>query len=88
MKYLSLLLISALILNSCGKDKTASTATVIASNDLELIRQKKAELDTKSQEISEQLKQLEKSIKALDPQSKIPLITTFAAKTSVFEHYV
>jgi PBP1b-binding outer membrane lipoprotein LpoB len=42
MKYLSLLLISALILNSCGKDKTASTATVIASNDLELIRQKKS----------------------------------------------
>ncbi len=88
MKYISLILISAIVLNSCGGDKTASIETIIASNDLELIRQKKAELDTKSQEITNQLKQLEKSIKTLDPQSKIPLITTFAAKTAIFEHYV
>jgi len=40
------------------------------------------------QEINSQLKQLEAKIKALDPQTKVPLITTFTAKESVFTHFV
>lgn len=88
MKYIYLTLISAIVLTSCGGDKNKSVEDIIATNDLETIRQKKAELDASAQEISAQLKQLEKSIKDLDPQEKIPLITTFHAKKAVFNHFV
>ncbi len=88
MKYFYLTVVSAIILTSCGGENKQSVEDIIASKDLELIRKKKTELDAKAQEISTQLKELEKEIKALDPQEKIPLITTFAAKETVFNHFV
>lgn len=88
MKYIYSLVLASLLLISCGGDKNKSVEDIIATNDLEQIRKKKAELDVSAQEISTKLKQLEKSIKELDPQEKIPLITTFPAKQTVFNHFV
>ncbi len=88
MKYLYITLISAIVLTSCGSDKNKSVEDIIASKDLEQIRQKKAELDASAQEIAAKLKLLEKEIKTLDPQEKIPLITTFKAKETEFNHFV
>lgn len=88
MKYIYSLLLATAVLSSCGSDKNKSVEDIIATNDLELIRNKKTELDLASQEITAQLKQLETKIKTLDPQTKIPLITTFTTKESVFVHYV
>ncbi|GAL70527.1 efflux RND transporter periplasmic adaptor subunit [Jejuia pallidilutea] len=88
MKYITLTIISAIILTSCGGNKNKSVEDIIASQDLEQIRQKKTELDAAAQELSAKLKLLEKEIKALDPQEKIPLITTFIAKEEVFNHFV
>tara|TARA_R110002049_G_scaffold65035_1_gene170903 strand:+ start:18750 stop:19919 length:1170 start_codon:yes stop_codon:yes gene_type:complete len=88
MKYIYLILVSALTLTSCGGDKKKSVEDVIASENLEQIRQRKTDLDAQQQDIAAQLKLLEKKIKELDPQEKIPLITTFAAKEAVFTHYV
>ncbi|MCD2258574.1 efflux RND transporter periplasmic adaptor subunit [Psychroserpens luteolus] len=88
MKHIITLSLVALVLFSCGNEKTQSVEDIIASNDLEQIRQKKTELDAQQQALAEQLKQLSSKIKELDPQEKIPLITTFPAKESVFTHYV
>ncbi|GAB1856998.1 efflux RND transporter periplasmic adaptor subunit [Flavobacteriaceae bacterium MHTCC 0001] len=88
MKYTVLTLLTAILLSSCGGDKNKSVEDIIASKDLEQIRKKKAELDASAQDIASKLKLLEKEIKNLDPQEKIPLITTFNAKESVFNHYV
>lgn len=88
MKYIYSLVLLTILLTSCGGDKNKSVEDIIATNNLETIRQKKAELDVSAQAISAQLKQLEKSIKELDPQEKIPLITTFHAKEAVFNHFV
>lgn len=88
MKYIYLTLLSAIILTSCGSEGKKSVEDIIASGDLELIRKKKSELDTEHIDISTKIKQLEQEIKKLDPQEKIPLITTFAAKEAVFTHYV
>ncbi|WP_298901494.1 efflux RND transporter periplasmic adaptor subunit [uncultured Psychroserpens sp.] len=88
MKHIITLSLIALVLVSCGNDNTQSVEDIIASNDLEQIRKKKTELDAEQQALAEQLKQLSSKIKELDPQEKIPLITTFPAKESVFEHYV
>ena len=88
MKYTITLIFTALVLISCGNNKTQSVEDIIASDDLEQIRAKKAELDAQQAELDLQLKQLTAKIKEIDPQQKIPLITTFAAEQSVFEHFV
>lgn len=88
MKNIYSLLIVTILLTSCGGDKKASVEDIIASNNLEQIRARKAQLDGEQLAIVAQLKQLEAKIKELDPQERVPLITTFEAKTSVFNHYV
>ncbi|MGA1226916.1 MAG: efflux RND transporter periplasmic adaptor subunit [Tamlana sp.] len=89
MKNIYYLLLITLILISCGDgDKKQSIEDILASDNLELVRQKKLELDATAQELSAQLKQFEEKIKELDPQEKVPLITTFEAKESVFTHFV
>ena len=65
-----------------------SVEDIIASNNLEQIRTKKLELDAQKLELENQLKQLSLKIKELDPQDKIPLITSIIAKQSEFMHYV
>lgn len=87
MKKIYSLLIIILALTSC-ENKSQSVEDIIATDNLEQIRQKKSELDVNQQEIATQLKQLEAKIKELDPQEKVPLITTFAVKEEVFTHYV
>lgn len=88
MKHIYITLISAIILTSCGGEGKKSVEDIIASGDLKEIRKKKSELDTEHINISTKIKQLETEIKKLDPQEKIPLITTFATKEAVFMHYV
>ena len=88
MKYIYSLILVSFLLSSCKNVKKKSVEEIIATNNLELIRKKKTELDASAQEILVQLKQLEKTIKILDPQEKIPLITTFHAKEAVFNHFV
>lgn len=87
MKYIYTLVLVGVFLTACSGDKK-TVEDVIASKDLQLIRQKKSELDAASQEIAAKLKLLENEIKSLDPQGKIPLITTFTAKEAVFNHFV
>jgi len=88
MKYIYSLILVSFLLSSCKNVNKKSVEEIIATNNLELIRKKKTELDASAQEILVQLKQLEKTIKILDPQEKIPLITTFHAKESIFNHFV
>ncbi|GAA4800619.1 efflux RND transporter periplasmic adaptor subunit [Litoribaculum gwangyangense] len=88
MKNIYSLLLITLILTSCDGSKKQTVEEIIASDNLELIRQKKSELDASAEELSAQLKQLEEKIKELDPQEKVPLITTFTVKEAVFSHFV
>lgn len=88
MKYIYLTLFSAIILTSCGSEGKKSVEDIIATNDLATIRNKKLALDTEHTDLSAKIKLLEAKIKELDPQEKIPLITTFTAKEAVFEHFL
>lgn len=88
MKKLIVLIIITLVFVSCQKEKELSLEALVASNNLEQIRAKKIALDAEKIAISEQLKTLEEKIKELDPQTKIPLITTFETKAQKFEHFV
>lgn len=88
MKQIITIVCIALFILSCGGDKKMSVEDIIASNNLEQIRTKKTELDAQKLELENQLKQLSLKIKELDPQDKIPLITSIIAKQSEFMHYV
>ena len=66
MRTLTTILLAGLLFVSCSKKESSSLEDVIASNNLETIRAKKAELDTKQQEIASQLETLNKKISELD----------------------
>ncbi len=87
-KIFSITLLSLLILSCGGEKKGKSIDDVIASQDLKEIRAKKDEISAKQTEIASQIKLLDEQISKLDTIKKVPLITTFMAKESVFEHYL
>ena len=88
MKHIFSLLFLAIFIASCSGDKNKSIEAVIETNNLKEIRLKRGEVVAKQQEIAEQLKQLDERIAVLDSTKKVPLITTFKAKQSVFNHYL
>ena len=88
MKNIYTLLVISLILASCGGGNKKSIDTIIATNDLQEIRNKKAEIILEQHKIKEQLKQLDDAIAKLDIVKKVPLITTFKVEKQVFNHFL
>lgn len=80
--------LTTLLLASCGGGDSNSLENVLASNDVQTLQKKKDELVTQQQEINQKLKQLDEKINELNPEKNIPLITTFVANDTVFNHYV
>ncbi|MFD2915049.1 efflux RND transporter periplasmic adaptor subunit [Psychroserpens luteus] len=86
MKHIYSILITTLLVVSCSGDKKNSVESVIEKGNLETIRQKRGELVNESQALNDQIKLLDEKIKALDTTKHVPLITTFNAKSEVFNH--
>lgn len=87
MKHILIIAISSLLLASCG-NTGESVDALLEGKDLEKLRAKKAALDEQYNTIGDQLKELEAKIKELDPLEKVPLITTFTVKDTLFNHFV
>jgi RND family efflux transporter MFP subunit len=88
MKNRCLLLLTVLLLTSCG-DKTAlSLEAILATNDLKKIKVKKAEIDKKQQALAVELKKINDKLDDLDEDKNVPLITTFKVKEQVFTHFI
>ena len=88
MKKIYLILVTSLILISCGGDKKNSTASLIEKGTLEQLRAKRTELVAQSDELRKELELLDKAIGEKDTNEKLALITTFPAKDTIFNHYV
>ena len=88
MKNLLSLTLLTVLLISCGDNKEQSIEEIIATDNLEAIRQKRATIVTQQQEINNKIKQLDDKISELDKSKKIPLITTFTVQQKVFNHYL
>ena len=88
MKKIYLIIATSLILISCGGDKKNSTASVIEKGTLEEMRAKRTELVAKSDDLRKELESLDEAIGKKDTNEKLTLITTLAAKDTVFNHYV
>ena len=88
MKTIYQFILLTLLLASCGGDNQKSVEKIIASENIDAIREKRAEIVSKQQDIAAQLKKLDVKIAQLDTAKRIPLITTFKAKEEVFNHYL
>ena len=87
MKNISNLLILTAFLVSCGGEKKNSMENVLSSDNLKLLREKRAEIVTEQQEAHDKLVLLDEAIAKLDTVKKVPLITTFKATEDAFNHY-
>ena len=88
MKQLFILTLISLLFASCGSKQEKSIEDLITEGNLENIRAEKATLDIKQQELAEKLKQLEVAIGELDTIKKLPLVTTFIVRDTLFNHYI
>lgn len=88
MKNILTILLTTLILVSCGENKKESFEDVLSSDNLEKIKAKKKEIESSQVAAANQLEQLNEKIKVLDTVKKLSLITTFIAKEEKFDHYL
>lgn len=86
MKNNFLILITALILSSCGGDKKNTVENALQSNNLETIRKKRQELVDEQQVLHDKIKTLDEKIAVLDTTKNVPLITTIKAEAQEFNH--
>ncbi len=86
MKHILIILTLSILFTSCGEDKKNTVEKALASNNLETIRKKRAELVDEQQTLHDKIKVLDEKISVLDTTKNIPLITTFKAKTEEFNH--
>ncbi len=88
MKNIYLILAGSLIFASCGNRREATIESVISSGNIKKIREKKKELVIKQKAINEQLGYINVAISRLDTIKKLPLVSTFITKETVFNHYL
>ncbi len=77
-----------LLLSSCGGGSEASVEKVLETNDLSAIRAKRSEIIGMQKDLEAEIKQLDSAIASLDDSQKLPLVTTFKAKSEKFDHYL
>lgn len=88
MRKIYLILVSTIVLAACESKKNSTVEAVISKGDLSEIRAKKTEIETRQQEILNQLDSLNFAISKLDTVKKLPLVTTLVTQNTVFDHYL
>ncbi len=78
----------SIVLFACGGGDEKSVEEVVAGNNLEEIRAKRAEVVAKQSEFIAQIDQLDAKIALLDTNKKIPLITSLVIQEAIFNHYI
>jgi membrane fusion protein (multidrug efflux system) len=88
MKNTLILLLLTSILVSCGNSEQPSVEDLMASGDVEVIQQRRDELTDQLQELNTKIKKLDDRLQEINPETNIPLVTSFVAKDTVFSHYL
>ena len=88
MRKIYSIFILTLVLASCSQKEESSIEEILQSNDISVLQAKKADLDQQLQALNAQINQLNARLESLNPDRKIPLITTFPVKETVFTHYL
>jgi len=87
MKNIFLLIILASISISCGSD-SKSVESIIETNDLKLIREKRNEIVSEQLEINNKIKLIDEAISRIDTVKHLPLVTAFQVKHNDFTHFL
>ncbi|WP_420401643.1 efflux RND transporter periplasmic adaptor subunit [Flagellimonas sp.] len=88
MKKISYIILTAVVLSSCGGGSQSTVESVLADKNLEAIRGKRAEISAQQKALEKQLHSLDSAIAQLDDQAKLPLVTTILANAEKFDHYL
>ena len=88
MKNIYLLIIITVFLNSCSNKKEPSLEEVLATNDVELLKSRKSEIDAKLEELTLSLNQLNNKLSVLNKDRNTPLITTITTSEQKFNHFI
>ena len=88
MKNTYLLILITVFLNSCSNKKQLSLEEVLATNDVELLKSRKSEIDAKLEELSLDLDQLNNKLSILNKDRNTPLITTITTSEQKFNHFI
>ena len=88
MKNIYLLIIITVFLNSCSNEKEPSLEEVLATNDVELLKSRKSEIDAKLEELTLDLNQLNNKLSVLNKDRNTPLITTITTSEQKFNHFI
>jgi len=79
----------SILMFSCGnKENAATLESILESGKSETIHEKRADLVSQQQELTNQLKQIDAKLAELNPDKNVPLITTFVAKKEAFNHFL
>lgn len=88
MRKIYSLLVITIVLISCGEKKTTSIEELVSTGTLKELTAKKKEIATKLEAINKDLEAINAAISKKDTVKKYPLITTFTAKSEMFNHYL
>ena len=88
MKNLLIVSTIALLMISCGSDKKQTVEDIIATENPEIIKEKRVSLVAEQQTLHDQIKLLDDALSQYDTVKKVPLITTITAKSEVFNHFL
>ena len=88
MKNIYLLIIITVFLNSCSNEKEPSLEEILATNDVELLKSRKSEIDAKLEELTLDLNQLNNKLNVLNKDRNTPLITTIRTSEQKFNHFI
>jgi membrane fusion protein (multidrug efflux system) len=86
-KIYSLFVITVLLI-SCGEKKTTSIESLVSTGNLTELEAKKKEIATNLEIINKDLQAINLAISKKDTLKKLPLITAFTAKSTIFTHYL
>ena len=88
MKNIYLLIIITVFLNSCSNKNEPSLEEILATNDVELLKSRKSEIDAKLEELTLDLSQLNNKLSVLNKDRNTPLITTIRTSEQKFNHFI
>ena len=88
MKNIYLLIIITVFLNSCSNKNEPSLEEILATNDVELLKSRKSEIDAKLEELTLDLNQLNNKLNILNKDRNTPLITTIRTSEQKFNHFI
>lgn len=88
MKNIATILTISILLSACGGKGNQTVDDVIATGDLNVIRNKKTEISEQQKTLEQQIKLLDSAIGILDADEKLPLVGTFEVKSQKFNHFL